>query len=43
VRPRLENEFAGVYRYLALPYPARRNPYLDAIERNVALIKGSRS
>jgi hypothetical protein len=38
VRPRLENEFAGVYRYLALPYPARRNPYLDAIERNVARI-----
>ncbi len=36
VRPRLENEFGGVYRYLALPHPARRNPYLDAIERNVA-------
>lgn len=36
VRPRLENEFCGVYRHLALPHPARRNPYLEAIERNVA-------
>lgn len=41
VRPRLETEFAGVYRYLALPYPARRNPYIDAIERNVARITAS--
>jgi hypothetical protein len=38
VRPRLETEFAGVYRYLALPYPTRRNPYLDAIERNITRI-----
>ncbi len=36
VRPRLENEFGGVYRHLALPPPARRNLYLEAIERNVA-------
>lgn len=36
VKPRLENDFSGVYRYLALPHPARRNAYLDAIERNVA-------
>ena len=41
VRPRLEAEFAGVYRYLALPYPARRNPYLDSIERNLARIAES--
>lgn len=36
VRPRLEGEFSGVYRYLASPPPARRNPYLEAVERNVA-------
>jgi hypothetical protein len=37
VRPRLETEFSGMYRYLALPAPSRRNPYLDAVERNIAL------
>lgn len=42
VRPRLETEFSGVYRYLALPAPSRRNPYLDAVERNVALASISR-
>ena len=36
VRPRLETEFSGVYRYLALPAPSRRNPYIDSVERNVA-------
>lgn len=38
VRPRLQNEYAGVYRYLALPHPSRRNPYLDAVELNLARI-----
>lgn len=42
VRPRLEAEFAGVYRYLALPAPSRRNPYLDAVERNVARVIAGR-
>jgi hypothetical protein len=37
VRPRLETEFSGMYRYLALPAPSRRNPYIDAVERNIAL------
>lgn len=36
VRPRLETEFSGVYRYLALPAPSRRNPYIDSVERNIA-------
>lgn len=36
VRPRLENEFFGAYRYLDSAAPSRRNPYLDAVERNVA-------
>jgi hypothetical protein len=43
VRPRLEAEFAGVYRYLALPAPSRRNPYLDAVERNIVRATLSRS
>ena len=42
VRPRLETEFSGMYRYLALPAPSRRNPYLDAVERNIALAALSR-
>jgi hypothetical protein len=41
VRPRLEKDFAGVHRYLALPPPARKNPYLDAVERNVSLSAGA--
>ena len=36
VRPRLETEFFGVYRYLTSDTPPHRNPYLDAVERNVA-------
>ncbi|MBI5380927.1 MAG: hypothetical protein HZA31_03390 [Opitutae bacterium] len=39
VRPRLEHEFEGVYRFLASPYPDGPNPYLDAIERNIAIIR----
>lgn len=42
VRPRLETEFSGVYRYLALPAPSRRNPYIDAVERNVARVTAGR-
>jgi len=34
VRPRLENEFRGVFRYLDLG--SGHNPYLEAVERNVA-------
>lgn len=40
VRPRLETEFSGVYRYLALPAPVRRNPYIDSVERNIARAAG---
>ena len=39
VRPKLEKEFEGVYRFLALPYPDGPNPYVDAIERNIALVR----
>ena len=39
VLPKLEGEFQAVYRFLADPYPHGRNPYLDAVERNVAIIQ----
>lgn len=42
VRPRLDNDFAGVHRLLASPHPHGANPYIDAIEHNVALIAASR-
>ncbi len=38
VRPKLENEFDRVYRYLARPCPDGPNPYLDAIARNMEII-----
>jgi hypothetical protein len=39
VRPKLENDFLGLYRFLSDPYPHGPNPYLEAIERNMAEIK----
>ncbi len=39
VRPKLENDFQGMYRFLADPYPHGPNPYIDAIEVNIAEIK----
>jgi hypothetical protein len=39
VRPKLETEFEGVYRFLASPYPDGPNPYLDAIERNIDRVR----
>jgi hypothetical protein len=38
VRPKLENDFQRVYRFLARPYPAGRNSYLEAVEANLARI-----
>lgn len=39
VQPRLEAEFEGAYRYLADPYPGGANAYLEAVERNIAVIE----
>lgn len=39
VLPKLESDFQAVYRFLARPYPHGRNPYLDAVEKNIAKIK----
>ena len=39
VLTKLESDFQAVYRFLAHPYPHGRNPYLDAVEKNIAKIK----
>lgn len=39
VLPKLEKDFRGVYHYLAAPYPDGFNPYVDAIEKNIVIIK----
>jgi len=36
VKPKLEQEYHGVYNYLTRPDGS--NPYLDAIARNLAII-----
>ncbi len=36
VLPRLTEDYRSVYRFLAEPYPDGANPYLDAVERNIA-------
>jgi hypothetical protein len=36
---KLENDYQAMYRFLARPYPQGPNPYLDAVERNIAEIK----
>lgn len=39
VLPKLEIDFQAVYRFLSLPYPHGPNPYLEAVEKNIAKIK----
>jgi hypothetical protein len=39
VRAKLESDFQAVYRFLARPYPHGPNPYVEAVERNIAIIK----
>ena len=36
---KLKTEYLGMYRFLAQPYPRGPNPYLVAIERNIATIE----
>jgi len=38
VKPKLEGDFQGVYRFLERPLNSGRNDYLDAIEENFAII-----
>jgi hypothetical protein len=39
IRPRLDQDFKAVYRFLARPYPGGPNEYLDAVERNIAIVR----
>lgn len=39
VLPKLEKHFDSMYRYLADPYPDGPNPYLVAVERNIAEVR----
>jgi hypothetical protein len=38
VKPKLEGDFQGAYRFLARPAPSGRNDYIAAIEANIAKI-----
>jgi hypothetical protein len=39
VRPKLDKDFAGLYRFLHQPYPQGQNWYLERIEANMRRIK----
>ncbi len=39
VYPKLESDFQAIYRFLAHPYPDGANPYLNAIEANIAEVR----
>ncbi len=39
VLPKLETDFRGMYHFLASPYPAGPNPYVQAIEKNIGIIQ----
>ena len=39
ILPRLENEFLGMYRFLARPYPGGENYYVNAVNATIARIE----
>jgi len=39
VRAKLESDFQALYRFLARPYPNGANPYIEAVEKNIAIIE----
>ena len=39
VCPKLDGDFQGVHRFLARPVGHGPNPYLDAVEKNIAVIR----
>jgi hypothetical protein len=42
VRPKIDREFRGLYRFLANPIPEGPNNYLNRIEANIARLRGQR-
>jgi len=41
VMPKLDNELLGLYRFLAKPYPDGPNQYMEAVNRNIALVSAA--
>lgn len=39
VLPKLEADYQAMYRFLARPYPQGPNPYLNAVEKNIAKVE----
>ena len=39
VRPKIENDFGGLYKFLNDPYPDGPNHYLQRIEENLARLR----
>lgn len=39
VLPKIENDFGGLHRFLAQPFPDGANPYVQRIEANIARIR----
>lgn len=41
VLPKLDSELLGLYRFLATPYPDGPNHYMEAVNRNIALVSAA--
>jgi hypothetical protein len=39
VRPKLDRDFGGLYRFLSEPYPSGPNCYVDRVEANIARLR----
>lgn len=39
VKPKIENDFLGLYRFLNNPFPSGLNIYIDRIEKNIARLQ----
>jgi hypothetical protein len=39
VRPKIEKDFQGIYRFLNDPYPDGKNCYIDRIEQNISRLR----
>jgi hypothetical protein len=39
VQPKIESDFAGLFRYLAKPQPNGINPYIERIQKNISKLE----